>query len=1398
MRNFFFTIVISIISSYGLLSQNGDLPLRYQICNNCSTQEGADNLSTTYTYGPLLPYNSGDITSDFGARYLGYDWHKGVDYRPIQYAGTDDGGRGTAIIAAETGTVFLIRANQGYKYIVIDGTFRPPFTPIDLGYAHIFNSRNPSGAWIQSGAFALKAIDGTNPPLYAIVNLTTGTAIGQEEGTVTLNGTVYTVETEIESTDQAIAPMGGSGGGFQNNDPFPVHLHLYRFRNINANPIISEAHETNCMDPLTVIDHDEPDYEVKSHTEGQSFGNMAIRYPGTSATKFRVRGVMRSATDATTGIELGENGSATRYGNVVMNINDVEIQIKKQYESDYSLIQGAALESKISHGATPNTNLYPTYMALNDQRGSMARQGIASFAYASHPYDDFYFTDFITRIHKDDPMDGAPAMLSYCPMSTRYNDGRYQMRARVTDIRNGFTDADRDFTIDNYKPFIAHVKVQAGGLTFYERGWTCNDGAACQGMTLGQPMVNSTQVGYSHLSGGMYVTATASEPLGQLTLDAGTVVSDLQPYETEEDGRIQKFRINKDDALRLCSAGEIRFTFRGYDHSSNAILAFSTDNSSNCVSIPKRNSATTWTDDNISQSGGDVLHKVSGSCGPRFFTPENETVFTISAGEDCHMVDGMVTHATNGAADGAISLTVTGLFDVEYQYMWSNGATTQNISGLAPGTYTVTVSDGLCCEVVEEFDVQNGCATLVLGHINITPAFSVDCSDGCIDISIAGGTPPYSVEWYSGATLVSSVPNISGNDGGEDLCNIAGGRYRVIIRDSRGCIIDRRNLGVPMGGNNIIMLSELTNVTTCMETERKENCGDIQSSQDGAIAISVNYSGAYTITWSNGASGTNFISGLCPGKYTVTVTNSAGCTAAREFELCCCSDNSGPIKSVPRCGNLSYYLPINIFDSDVTSPTTSSASDGSINLHVFGGNPERISIQWSGPNGFSSTTEDLENLRIGRYCVTITDGCSSASDCFDLVDCSQVNISVTGSSQNTCQGYSLGSISAGASGGTPPYKFRWNSGQGTQSLSNLSAGVYTVTVTDKSGCRGIRSFTIGLNQLITVRSGCIFITTCNGTIVQQQDIGSFTQVRPSDCRILDEFCNDGVLVNSTNVGTSLDPVNISNCTVVERCRLTGQVFRTHQGTIQFVNQVGYDNANRCWWCHTFELCVFPSLGNAFVVRSVTSGLGISTLNNVNCGENQCYQRVYCSLLPQTGPIWEGCAPCSLSGCRGEGAGFLREQEITETRLIDGKPQILTTYRVEGFDPVATTDFLKENKLIDSDQHLLSNERYVANPPDANVQHSTPNFDDFSETTSLKFYPNPFNNELTIEINTAEGGAVQLKLNDITAGILWQKNEQVVKGINKFTYSWSNIPAGLYFLEVKIGNSTFVHKIVKIQ
>ena len=120
------------------------------------------------------------------------------------------------------------------------------------------------------------------------------------------------------------------------------------------------------------------------------------------------------------------------------------------------------------------------------------------FSYFDHPWDDFYCKDFITRIHKDDPLDGAttPTMLSYCPMSTRYNDGRYHIKARVTDVRNGYTDSPvQNVVIDNYKPFIRELKAQIGSQVVYRRTWQCDDGAACQGMYLEQGVVQISSGG---------------------------------------------------------------------------------------------------------------------------------------------------------------------------------------------------------------------------------------------------------------------------------------------------------------------------------------------------------------------------------------------------------------------------------------------------------------------------------------------------------------------------------------------------------------------------------------------------------------------------------------------------------------------------------------------------------------------------------------------------------------------------------------------------------------------------------------------------------------------------------------------------------------------------------------
>lgn len=1002
----------ALLLSWGCFAQN-DI-IRYRSCNECSNVGLDQNApaNQVFTYGNAAEYPVNLVADDYGPRQNGtdiYDWHGGIDYN----SGAQSSDMGDLILAIRGGTI-TGSLGTTYKRLIVQAGVGGP----NYGYGHLFISDGNNALPLISGGCRLMLMNNNVDRCIVMVIDGVTTAIGSVSGTVTFQGNIIPVSNVIAEGDP-IGPTGFSGLGAG------AHLHLF------SNPDNSVSTDDDVTkNPLQYVSYTRPEYNIQmlrvtNYTINETEDWTSPQYPGTNTSHIMIRPQM-----------LNESATANRY-NRLYDLNQVEVLIKKRYEENYSHIMGATHIGDIRIAGRIGQAILPAYMyndGANPSIGTLTRQGIRPLAYATNgarPYDDFYFTDFITRIHKDDPMDGAQSiLLSYCPMSTRYNDGRYQLRARVTDVRNRFTDADRDFTIDNYKPFIANVKVQAGGLTFYERGWTCNDGAACQGMTLGQPMVNSTQVGYSHLSGGMYVTATASEPLGQLTMDAGTVVSDLQPYETEEDGRIQKFRINKDDALRLCRAGEIKFTFRGSDHSSNSILAFSTGNSSGCVRIPKRNSATTWADDNISQSGGDVLHKVSGSCAPRFFTPENETLFTISSGEDCHMVDGMVTHATNGAADGAISLTVTGLFDVEYQYMWSNGATTKNISGLAPGTYSVTVSDGLCCEVVEEFEVRE-CSRIEINGLEsaIHPPSSCNASDGSLYFRFGGptgGTAPYQM------TLYGPAGNVIPSEPGAGWINLSSGMYRLEVRDAIGCL---HSESFELAGENGFYIADVVIETPC------------PGRADGSIELFIGGSQNYLIEWYNGQTGETVIRNLTAGIYSVTITDGL-CTITESFDL-----------------RQSAHSPLSV-SADIKNTCSGSGSDGRIILNVSGG-AQPYSFVWN----TGHTGDGISGVPAGTYCVTVTDRCgTTVSACYTIS--SSPPMTVSGTVTPDCPEGSTGSngvtlyqgrIDLQVQGGTSPYRYQWS--HGFSSATNLSAGEYCVTVTDAAGCTAKKCFVVGRSTL---------------------------------------------------------------------------------------------------------------------------------------------------------------------------------------------------------------------------------------------------------------------------------------------------------------------------------------------
>ncbi|MCB0658999.1 MAG: hypothetical protein KDC57_22805, partial [Saprospiraceae bacterium] len=208
-----------------------------------------------------------------------------------------------------------------------------------------------------------------------------------------------------------------------------------------------------------------------------------------------------------------------------------------------------------------------------------------------------------------------------------------------------------------------------------------------------------------------------------------------------------------------------------------------------------------------------------------------------------------VSAGCSGANDGSVDLTIHGGIS-PYTYVWSTGATTEDIQGLSPGDYTVTVTDAAGCSKTKKTTV---------GHpvkIDVSTEYTeVSChggSDGSITLHVQGGSTPYSYQWSNGATT-------------KNLTNIPSGDYAVTVTDANGCMLtSKRWVGEPD------QLDASLSVTN-------PGC----SAGDGSIQTSVSGGNTpYHYAWSNGATTKN-ISHLAVGTYTVTVTDNHNCTLVK-------------------------------------------------------------------------------------------------------------------------------------------------------------------------------------------------------------------------------------------------------------------------------------------------------------------------------------------------------------------------------------------------------------------------------------------------------------------------------------------------------------------------------------
>lgn len=367
-------------------------------------------------------------------------------------------------------------------------------------------------------------------------------------------------------------------------------------------------------------------------------------------------------------------------------------------------------------------------------------------------------------------------------------------------------------------------------------------------------------------------------------------------------------------------------------------------------------------------------------------------------------VNGITTNILcNGGNTGAINITPTG-GTPGYSYLWSNGATTQDINGLTAGSYNVTVTDiNGCTNNTYVANITQPAAALTVNGVT-TNVLCNGGNNGSINITPTGGTPVYSYLWSNGATT-------------QDINTLAAGTYNVTVTDANGC-------------TNNAYSAIITQPSLALSTTASSTQVSCFNGSDGAININPNGGTLpYSYAWSNGAT-TQDISGITAGNYNVTITDANGCTINYATTI---TQPASPVS--------------------VTGVTTNvlcfGGNTGSINITPTGGTPGYTYL-WS--NG--ATTQDINGLSIGNYNVIVTDlnGCTNNLYSANITQPAAA-ISVTGVTNNVlCNGGNNGSINITPAGGTAPYNYLWSNGATTQNINTLAAGTYNVTVTDANGC----------------------------------------------------------------------------------------------------------------------------------------------------------------------------------------------------------------------------------------------------------------------------------------------------------------------------------------------------------
>lgn len=372
----------------------------------------------------------------------------------------------------------------------------------------------------------------------------------------------------------------------------------------------------------------------------------------------------------------------------------------------------------------------------------------------------------------------------------------------------------------------------------------------------------------------------------------------------------------------------------------------------------------------------------------------------------------------NGMGDGSAMANTSGAGP--FTYSWSPGnQTTSSITGLSAGTYSVTV-----------LNTSSGCSAS--GNTTITEppvigdsiySTGTPCTSNGFAVAYGyGGTGNLNYSWNTiPATLNDTVSNLPS------------GVYQVTISDANGCTkVD--SVSISTGSGSVLINIDTVSTLRC------------SYSTNGIATVSASGgTPAYTYVWNTtppqfGPTAAN----LSPGLYTVSVTDSVGCTSSQ---------------------NVNVFAPSPISVTGSSTPAGCNLADGSASVNVSGGAPS-YTYAWDTLGVISNT---LNNVPAGIYSVIVTDQNSCTTSLSVPVSNNTIpSPSVTVLSTPLCNGNSNGSAVIVPQGGTAPFTFTWNGTASSDSVFNLAAGNYTAGIRDSVGCIAFTQITITEPQVLSI------------------------------------------------------------------------------------------------------------------------------------------------------------------------------------------------------------------------------------------------------------------------------------------------------------------------------------------